>query len=244
MKLNSPQHIAIVMDGNGRWAENRGLMRFEGHKAGVEVVKTVVECCLENKVPVLSLFAFSSENWLRPEKEVEFLMVLFLETLRNEIEALHDNKICLRFTGDRLSLSTALQEQMSFAEQLTASNQALTLNLALNYGGRWDILNATRQIADEVKAGIIDSHSIDEHYFEKHLATAGLANPDLLIRTSGESRLSNFFLWQLAYTELYFTPTLWPDFTKDEFEKALTNFKGRERRYGKTSKQLHGNHHV
>jgi undecaprenyl diphosphate synthase len=233
-----PQHVAIIMDGNGRWAESRRLMRFEGHTAGIETVKTVIKCCLDTQIPILSLFAFSSENWMRPEKEVEFLMHLFLETLRAEIQGLHENKICLRFTGDRQTLSPAIREQMQYAEQLTAENQALTLNLALNYGGRWEIVRAARRIAEEVKAGTLDINAISEESFSQYLATFGLPDPDLLIRTSGEWRISNFFLWQLAYTEFYFTPTLWPDFTKEEFEKALASFQDRERRYGKTSHQI------
>ena len=242
--VNIPQHIAIIMDGNGRWAENRGLMRFEGHTAGVEAVKTVIKCCLEAKIPVLSLFAFSSENWMRPESEVDFLMQLFLDTLHTEVNQLHENQICLRFTGDRQGLSGAIREQMNHAEQLTANNNALVLNLALNYGGRWEILRATRRIAEEVKAGTLDIDAIDEQAFGQYLATFGLTDPDLFIRTSGEWRLSNFFLWQLAYTELYFTPTLWPDFNKEEFEKALASFQERERRYGKTSQQINGKHDV
>lgn len=236
--LNSPQHVAIIMDGNGRWAEHRGLMRFEGHTAGMEAVKTVIQCCLDKNIPVLSLFAFSSENWLRPESEVDFLMQLFLETLQNEVAKLHENGICLRFCGERQNLSKALREQMHSAEQLTANNDALTLNLALNYGGRWDIIQATQRIATEVKAGTLPIDAINESFFDQYLSTAGLPAPDLFIRTSGEWRISNFFLWQLAYTELYFTSTYWPDFNKAEFDKALASFNERERRFGKTSKQL------
>ncbi len=237
--LNIPQHVAIIMDGNGRWAESRGLMRFEGHSAGIKAVKTILKSCLDIQIPVLSLFAFSSENWLRPEEEVNFLMQLFLETLQAEVQELNKNQICLRFTGDRQGLSPAIREQMHYAEELTASNEALTLNLALNYGGRWEIVRAVRRIAEDIKTGNLEINSIDEQSFGQYLTTFGLPDPDLFIRTSGESRISNFFLWQLAYTELYFTPTLWPDFTKEEFEKALICFQKRERRYGKTSQQLH-----
>ena len=238
--LNIPQHVTIIMDGNGRWAESRGLMRFEGHTAGIASVKTVIKCCLDSKIPVLSLFAFSSENWLRPESEVDFLMQLFLQTLETEVNQLHENKICLRFTGDRQGLSAAIREQMHHAEQLTAENDALTLNLALNYGGRWEIVRAARRIAEDIKAGNLEIDTINEQSFEQYLATFGLPDPDLFIRTSGEWRISNFFLWQLAYTELYFSQTLWPDFTKEEFEKALANYQERERRYGKTSQQIMG----
>ena len=206
--LNIPQHVAIIMDGNGRWAERRGLMRFEGHIAGVEVVKTIITCCLNTHIPILSLFAFSSENWLRPENEVDFLMQLFLETLQNEVQEFNKNQICLRFTGDRQSLTPALREQMHSTEELTALNQALILNLALNYGGRWEIARAARRIAEDIKAGNLEADSINEQSFGQYLTTFGLPDPDLFIRTSGESRISNFFLWQLAYTELYFTPTL------------------------------------
>ncbi|OGV51873.1 MAG: di-trans,poly-cis-decaprenylcistransferase [Legionellales bacterium RIFCSPHIGHO2_12_FULL_42_9] len=236
--LNIPQHIAIIMDGNGRWAESRGLMRFEGHIAGIETVKTVIKSCLDTQIPVLSLFAFSSENWLRPPKEVHFLMQLFLETLQKEVQELNKRQICLHFTGDRQGLLPAIQEQMHYAEELTAGNQALTLNLALNYGGRWEIVRAARCIAEDVRAGNVEIDSINEQSFGQYLATRALPDPDLFIRTSGESRISNFFLWQLAYTELYFTPTLWPDFTKEEFEKALVSFQERERRYGQTSQQI------
>lgn len=235
-----PQHVAIIMDGNGRWAENRGLMRVEGHAAGIESVKTVMKCCLDAHIPILSLFAFSSENWMRPAQEVDFLMHLFLETLKAEIDSLHNNKICLRFSGNIEGLSTAIQEQIHYAEQLTANNQALMVNLALNYGGRWDIVQAVQRIAKEVQIGRLDIDSINEQSFGQYLSTCGLPDPDLFIRTSGEWRISNFFLWQLAYTELYCTSTLWPDFTKEEFEKALTSFENRERRYGKTSHQLNG----
>ena len=232
------------MDGNGRWAENRGLMRFEGHRAGVKTVKLITQTCLDMQIPVLSLFAFSSENWLRPEAEVEFLMLLFLETLRTEVDKLHENKICLRFIGERRSLSTAIQDQMAYAEQLTHHNSGLTLNLAINYGGRWDITQAARRIAEDAKQGKINPEDINEKTIDQYLDSVNLPDPDLFIRTSGETRVSNFFLWQLAYTELYFTKTLWPDFTKDEFLQALTNFHERERRYGKTSQQILGTEHV
>ena len=232
------------MDGNGRWAENRGLMRFEGHRAGVETVKLITQTCLDMQIPVLSLFAFSSEHWLRPEAEVEFLMLLFLETLRTEVDKLHENQIRLRFIGERRSLSTAIQDQMAYAEQLTHHNNGLTLNLAINYGGRWDITQAARRIAEDAKRGKIIPDDINEETINQYLDSVNLPDPDLFIRTSGETRVSNFFLWQLAYTELYFTKTLWPDFTKDEFLQALTNFHERERRYGKTSQQILGTEHV
>lgn len=226
------------MDGNGRWAENRGLLRVEGHRAGVEAVKTVIRGCLEAKIPTLSLFAFSCENWSRPEKEVEFLMQLFVEALGLEVQELHTHGVSLRFTGDRTSLSPTLRAQMQIAEELTAANKQLILNVAVNYGGKWDLLQATKAIAKEVAAGVLDIDAINEGLFSQFLSTSTLPEPDLFIRTSGEKRLSNFFLWQLAYTELYFTDIAWPDFSADEFKKALASFGGRERRYGKISQQL------
>lgn len=230
-----PQHIAIVMDGNGRWAQNRGLPRVEGHRAGVSAVKAIIECCLSAKVPVVSLFAFSSENWARPENEVEFLMHLFAEALGHELNELHRYQVALRFTGDRQALSPALQEKMQLAEQLTEKNNRLILNIVVNYGGKWDIVQATQTIAKQVYAGELALTEINEHVLAQALNTHGLPDPDLFIRTSGEQRISNFFLWQLAYTELYFSEVLWPDFNEIEFNKALVNFSARERRYGKIS---------
>lgn len=232
------------MDGNGRWAESRGLLRFEGHKAGLATVKLIIRCCLENHIPVLSLFAFSSENWSRPEHEVEFLMQLFLETLRFEVEELHENGIRLRFTGNKQGLSLAIQEQMEIAEALTVTNDRLIVNLVLNYGGKWELTEAAKKIAAKVSSGELLLEDINESVLSSHLATHGLPDPDFFIRTSGERRISNFLLWQLAYTELYFTSTLWPDFNAEEFEKALTSFKQRERRYGKTSQQINEKDYV
>ncbi|MDI9817814.1 MULTISPECIES: isoprenyl transferase [unclassified Legionella] len=239
-----PQHIAIIMDGNGRWAQNRGLLRIEGHRTGVEAVKTVIRCCLQMQIPVLSLFAFSSENWSRPESEVEFLMQLFIEALGQEVKELHQHGVCLRFTGDKTTLSEKLQEQMQVAESLTATNERLILNIVVSYGGKWDIVQAVKTIAKGVLAGEVTIDAIDEAKIEQALSTNGLPDPDLFIRTSGEQRVSNFFLWQLAYTELYFTDVHWPDFTENEFKKALASFSVRERRYGKTSQQLNKANHV
>lgn len=239
-----PQHIAIIMDGNGRWAQSRGLLRVEGHRAGVEAVKTVIRCCLQTKIPVLSLFAFSSENWSRPENEVEFLMQLFIEALGHEVPELHQHEICLRFTGNRTGLSQKLQEQMLAAEKLTSNNKRLTLNVVVNYGGKWDIVQAMKTIAQKACAGELSVETISETIVAEALNTHNLPDPDLFIRTSGEQRISNFFLWQLAYTELYFTDIHWPDFTAEEFEKALASFSQRERRYGKTSQQLDRAEHV
>ncbi|CDZ76772.1 Ditrans,polycis-undecaprenyl-diphosphate synthase ((2E,6E)-farnesyl-diphosphate specific) [Legionella massiliensis] len=239
-----PQHIAIVMDGNGRWAQSRGLLRVEGHRAGAEAVRAVVRGCIEHQIPVLSLFAFSSENWSRPEEEVTFLMQLFMDALHSEIDELHQNGVSLRFTGDRNPLSPALQEQMRDAETLTKNNTQLILNLVVNYGGKWDLVEAAKTIAKRVTAGELNIEAIDETVFAQALSTAGLPDPDLFIRTSGEQRISNFFLWQLAYAELYFSDIHWPDFNAEEFEKALASFSQRERRYGKTSQQLSEADHV
>lgn len=233
-----PKHIAIVMDGNGRWAQNRGLLRVEGHRAGVESVKTVVQCCLNYHIPMLSLFAFSSENWSRPQSEVEFLMQLFIEALNEQIQELHQHGVSLRFTGNRLALWEKLQEQMLAAEALTKANTKLILNVVVNYGGKWDIVQAAKTIAKKIFEGELTLDEVTESSLSKALSTYNLPDPDLFIRTSGEQRISNFFLWQLAYTELYFTDIHWPDFTTEEFKKALTSFSRRDRRFGKVSRQF------
>lgn len=220
------------MDGNGRWAQHRGLERVEGHSAGVDAVKTVIQCCLQKKIAVLSLFAFSSENWARPAVEVDFLMQLFLQALKREIHELHEQGVCVRFTGDRGQLSTVLCAEMEDAEALTAGNHQLILNFALNYGGKWDIVQAATALASQVVNGVVSLENINEDVFSTLLNTHDLPDPDLFIRTSGEQRISNFFLWQLAYTELYFSEVYWPDFTPSEFDKALSFFCTRNRRYG------------
>lgn len=227
-----PGHVAIVMDGNGRWAESRGMPRIEGHKAGAQSVKKLITSCIKKNIPFLSLFAFSSENWSRPIDEVNFLMGLFLNALQTEINELNQHGIRMRFTGDRIGLSPVLQQQMVEAEQLTQTNNRLTLNIVVNYGGKWDIVTAAKKIAGLVIQGRLSIDEITERVFAKHLDTAGLPEPDLFIRTSGELRISNFFLWQLAYTELYFTDVLWPDFDEQEFELALAAFEKRKRRFG------------
>lgn len=238
MKKKLPQHIAIVMDGNGRWAALKDLPRVEGHRVGVETVKVVVESCLKEQIAVLSLFAFSSENWARPVSEVDFLMQLFLDALDRDIQELHQHGVSIRFIGDRTQLSKALCQEMRAAEELTAKNQKLILNVALNYGGKWDILQAAQSLARRVANGQFSADEIDETVFEMELSTHHLPEPDLYIRTSGERRISNFFLWQLAYTELYFTDIHWPDFNADEFAKALDYFSTRKRRYGLTDAQV------
>ena len=223
------------MDGNGRWAESRGLPRIEGHKAGVESVKKMIRCCMTKGIPCLSLFAFSSENWSRPAEEVNFLMELFLESLRRELPELDQHGIHLRFTGDRSLLSPILQKQMQEAELLTAKNGQLILNVVVNYGGKWDLVSAAKKITKAVLNGELKVDDINETSFAHYLDTVGLPDPDLFIRTSGELRISNFFLWQLAYTELYFTEVHWPDFGEHELELALVAFNKRKRRFGQIS---------
>ncbi|MBI2785629.1 MAG: di-trans,poly-cis-decaprenylcistransferase [Legionella longbeachae] len=232
MEQKIPQHVAIVMDGNGRWAESRGLLRIEGHKAGVESVKKMIRSCMTKKIPCLSLFAFSSENWSRPAEEVNFLMELFLESLRKELFELNQHGICIRFTGDRNLLSSLLQKQMQEAEVLTINNKQLILNVVVNYGGKWDLVNAAKKITRAVMSGELAVDDINEVNFARYLDTADLPDPDLFIRTSGELRISNFFLWQLAYTELYFSDVHWPDFDEHELELALASFNKRKRRFG------------
>jgi undecaprenyl diphosphate synthase len=233
-----PQHIAIIMDGNGRWAKNQNKPRFMGHKAGVNSVEAIVKRCVELNVKVLSIFAFSSENWRRPSKEVSLLMELFAIALKQQVKRLHKNNIRLRIIGDLSKFSTSLQKQIQQAERLTESNTGLIINVAANYGGRWDIANAVKQIAQKVKENELDVDSIDETIIDQFLMTASLPEPDLFIRTGGEQRVSNFLLWQLAYSEMYFTDTLWPDFNAEELDKAISSFSNRERRFGKTSEQL------
>jgi len=232
-----PRHIAVIMDGNGRWAAARALPRSAGHGMGVRTVKQIVEACLERRIEALTLFAFSSENWQRPREEVSMLMNRFLEALDQEIEGLHNNGVRLRFIGNLSQLSTALRERMESAMQLTADNQGMTLVIAVAYGGRWDIANATRELARRCAAGELQSDAIDEAAVHAHLALAGLPDPDLLIRTGGEQRISNFLLWNLAYTELYFCDTLWPDFGVRELDAAIEHFSRRQRRFGLTPGQ-------
>lgn len=235
MDDRQPKHIAIVMDGNGRWAQSRGLPRIDGHQAGVESVRAVIRWCLAKKIPYLSLFAFSSENWQRPTEEVNFLMELFIVALKNELDELDEHGVRLCFTGDRTRLSLSLQQQMSLSEQKTKKNSQLTLNLVVNYGGKWDIAAAAKKITQAVLDGALDVADINEATFDTFLDTGDLPAPDLFIRTSGELRISNFFLWQLAYTELYFTEAHWPDFSQHEFELALESFAKRKRRFGQLS---------
>lgn len=233
-----PRHIAIVMDGNGRWATQRKRPRAFGHRAGVHAVRRVIEACIRTGVQALTLFAFSSENWSRPEGEVRHLMDLFLRALRKEARELAANGVSLRIIGERARFSPDLQAAMAAAEACVVPAPRLTLNIAVNYGGRWDIVSAARALARAAAAGQIDPETIDQACFEQQLSLTALPEPDLFIRTGGESRISNFLLWHLAYTELYFTPVLWPDFDDAAFAAALTEYAQRERRFGKTSAQV------
>lgn len=236
----TPRHVAIVMDGNGRWATQRHRPRAFGHRAGVHAVRRVIESCIRAKVEALTLFAFSSENWSRPAGEVRHLMDLFLRSLRKQARELAESGVRLRFIGERDRFSPDLRAAMAEAESATVATQRLTLNIAVNYGGRWDIVNAARELARAARAGLIDPESIDQASFERHLSLSALPEPDLFIRTGGEARISNFLLWHLAYTELYFTSVLWPDFDDAAFSAALAEFAQRERRFGKTSAQIKG----
>ena len=238
--VSIPKHIAIVMDGNGRWAEARGLPRHAGHKEGVRPVRMCIEECVRRKIGALTLFAFSSENWQRPAIEVGTLMQLFLDSLDKEIDELHRNGVRLRFIGDRQALSVRLQSRMGAAEELTAGNTVLNLQLAVSYGGRWDILQAARRLAAQVASGALRPEAIDEQRFASELALAQVGDPDLFIRTGGDHRISNFLLWNLAYTELHFCDTLWPDFDVPHLEAALASFTSRERRFGLTGDQVRG----
>lgn len=233
-----PRHVAIIMDGNGRWAERQSKPRVAGHRAGVEIVRDVVKTCGELGIEVLTLFAFSSENWRRPEKEVGLLMELFLIALEREIKKLHRNNVQLRIIGDVSAFSDKIQQRIKEAESLTRTNDGLVLNIAANYGGKWDITQAVQALAQQVQEGEIQPQDICPEDIASKLSMSDLPEPDLFIRTGGEQRISNFLIWQLAYTELYFTPILWPDFTRDEFEKALLSFSNRQRRFGRTGQQV------
>ncbi|MDR5171481.1 isoprenyl transferase [Methylobacillus flagellatus] len=230
-----PQHIAVIMDGNGRWAKKRFLPRVAGHKRGVEVVREVVRLCANHGVKYLTLFAFSSENWRRPADEVSFLLNLFMEALQQEVGKLDENNICLRMIGDCSRFDPALVDKIAEAEAQTASNDGLTLTVAVNYGGRWDIMQAMKRLLAE-KPGL--AQSFTESDLAAYLSMHYAPEPDLFIRTGGEQRISNFLLWQLAYSELYFTETLWPDFDEAEFKRAIASYQRRERRFGRTSEQL------
>jgi|SRR5690554_220836 len=233
-----PRHVAIIMDGNNRWAKARRLTGVAGHKAGVDAVKAVVETCARQGVEVLTLFAFSSENWRRPQDEVTALMRLFLMALEREVRKLHRNNIRLMLIGDRAAFPQTIQEHMEKAETLTRDNTAMTLVIAANYGGHWDLTQATRQIAEKVRAGTLQPSDVTDDLIQQHLSIGTLPMPDLLIRTGGEQRISNFLLWHLAYTEFYFTDLFWPDFKTEQMQEALAAYAGRKRRFGQTDDQI------
>lgn len=233
-----PQHVAIIMDGNGRWAKKRFLPRVAGHRAGLEAARQVVKNCAKRNIKVLSLFAFSSENWRRPAQEVGYLMELFLTSLEREVSMLHENNVQLRFIGDRSRFNETLFNKISEVEKMTSNNTGMVLIIAADYGGQWDICQAVQKLAKEVELGHLSSSAITSDMLQSGLSFADLPDPDLFIRTSGEVRISNFMLWQLAYSELYFTHTLWPDFDEKELDKALTHYADRERRFGYSSEQI------
>jgi len=230
---NLPRHIAVIMDGNGRWAKGKGAARIFGHRNAIQAVKDVTEGCGELGVKYLTLYAFSTENWGRPKEEVDALMELLVNTLKKEINTLHENQVKLNTIGDVSHLPKDCQNNLAEAIEATKNNSGLTLQLALNYSGRWEIVEAAKKLAEEVKKGLIQPQEIDEHYFAEHLKTSGVPDPELLIRTSGELRVSNFLLWQIAYTEIFITPTLWPDFRKENLYEAICAYQKRERRFGK-----------
>lgn len=236
-----PAHVAVIMDGNGRWAQKQGKSRVTGHKKGVESVRAVVKTAREHGVKALTLFAFSSENWKRPEAEVSVLMELFMYVLTREVKRLHKNNIKFQVIGDLSRFSTKLTKKISEAEVLTQNNDGLVLSIAANYGGRWDITHAAKKLAQNVLDEKIAVNDIDEAAFDEQTSLFGLPELDLLIRTGGDYRISNFLLWQAAYAEFYFTDELWPDFNEEPFIKALSSFKQRERRFGKTGDQIKNN---
>lgn len=228
-----PEHIAIIMDGNSRWAKARGLPTKAGHRQGAESAREVVHSCIRRKIPYLTLFAFSSENWMRPAKEVQSLMALFLSVLnRSEIRQFHEENVRLKFVGKRTDFSRKLQERMADVEALTANNTGTTVIVAADYGGRWDIAQATRKLAALVEAGELKAADIDEELLHRYTSLSEFPDPDLCIRTGGNNRISNFLLWQFAYTELYFTDCYWPDFDEAEFARAINDFTQRQRRFG------------
>lgn len=229
---NMPKHVAIIMDGNGRWAKQQGKLRVFGHQNGVKAVRSAVNFAARNGIQVLTLYAFSSENWQRPEAEVSALMTLFMNALNSEVKKLHKNNIRLNVIGDKSQFSEALQKRIAESEQLTAENTGLILNIAANYGGYWDITQAAKKVAVKVKLGEVSLEQITPDFFQTELVTETQPQVDLLIRTSGEQRISNFLLWQIAYAELFFTPVLWPDFNDETFNEAIIAYQQRERRFG------------
>lgn len=236
-KKRLPKHIAIIMDGNGRWAKERGRLRIFGHENGVAAVRNTIEAAAEIGIEFISLYAFSTENWNRPKKEVDALMNLLVRTINKETKTLNKNKIRLQAIGDLKSLKPETYRELMIAIENTASNDRMTLSLALSYSSRWEIVDAVKQIAEKIKANELDVADIKDDLISQHLTTNFMPDPELLIRTSGEQRISNFMLWQIAYTELYFCPKYWPDFGKEDFYEAIVDYQSRERRFGKTSEQ-------
>jgi undecaprenyl diphosphate synthase len=235
---NLPKHVAIIMDGNGRWAKQQGKARVFGHKNGVQSVRAVTEAAAELGIKYMTLYAFSTENWNRPKFEVTALMTLLVSTIRKEINTLNKNSIRLETIGDVNMLPKIAQRELAEAKESTKNNTRMTLILALSYSAKWEIVEAVKQIAQRAKTGTLDIEDIDENIIKSALATKDVPDPELMIRTSGETRISNFLLWQLAYAELFFTPVLWPDFRKQHFYQAIRDFQTRERRFGKTSEQI------
>ncbi len=233
-----PKHIAIIMDGNGRWAKSKGKPRVFGHRAGAKAVRKTIAAAAKLGIKAITLFAFSSENWRRPEEEVSLLMDLFVTALTKEVKKLHANNLQLRIIGDISKFSTRLQEKIKEAEALTANNSGMVVNVAANYGGKWDITEAAKAIAEKVKNGELQVNDVSEEVVNSHLTMSDLPEVDLLIRTSGECRISNFMLWQLAYAEIFFTPEYWPDFDEDKLADAVSWFVSRERRFGCTGNQI------
>lgn len=238
-----PCHVVIVMDGNGRWAKKRLLPRTAGHHAGVKTTRKIVEQCVEKKIKALTIFAFSSENWRRPEQEVSSLMELFMSALQTEVKSLHEQQVRVRFIGDTSAFSQKLQDKILQTMQLTGHNTGLQLNIAVNYGGRWDIAQACKKIAEKIQSGELCSDNVDAQLVNEYVCLADLPEPDLFIRTGGEQRISNFLIWQMAYTELYFTDLLWPDFDSQAFDDAIVWFASRQRRFGKTGEQVEQSGH-
>jgi undecaprenyl diphosphate synthase len=233
-----PKHIAVIMDGNGRWAKSKGKLRIFGHQNGVKAVRETIEAAAELGIKYLTLYAFSTENWNRPQREINALMELLVNTIARETKTLIENNIRLTTIGDMAALPENCQKSLNASIQKTAANKGMTLVLALSYSARWEIVNAARKIALETAAGKLSEKDINETLFSQYLTTQSIPDPELLIRTSGEHRISNFLLWQISYAELYFTPVLWPDFNREHFYEAILEYQGRERRFGKTSEQL------
>ena len=237
-KNNLPKHIAIIMDGNGRWAKKKGAMRVFGHKNAIKAVREVTEACAELGIAHLTLYAFSTENWNRPQKEVDALMQLLVTTIRKETDTLTKNNIRLSTIGNTEQLPKACQKELAEAIEITSKNTGLNLILALSYSGRWDISQALKRIAEDIETHKLNSGQINDQLIEQYLVSQNIPDPELLIRTSGEFRISNFYLWQMAYTEIYITPILWPDFRREHLYEAIADYQKRERRFGKISEQI------